>query len=92
MSHVKLPPWPTPSGELFGEWFAPIMGSPNCILRRTSRSTMDTVLSTVVMALVVPVGWGLLSAWLFDRWRAWRRQERDRRDARRDDRSPEVAR
>lgn len=53
---------------------------------------MDTVLSTVVMALVVPVGWGLLSAWLFDRWRAWRRQERDRRDARRDDRSPEVAR
>lgn len=49
---------------------------------------MSDTVGTILLALVVPVGWGLLSAWLFDRWRAWRRQERERRD----ERSPEAAR
>jgi hypothetical protein len=53
---------------------------------------MSNTVSTIVMALVVPVGWGLLSAWLFDRWRAWRQQERQHPGAHRDDRSPEAAR
>jgi hypothetical protein len=33
---------------------------------------MNTVI-TVLIALVVPVAWGLASAWLFDVWRARRR-------------------
>ncbi len=53
---------------------------------------MSNTVGTILMALVVPVGWGLLSAWLFDRWQAWRRQERKRREAHGDEASPEAAR
>lgn len=28
---------------------------------------------TIVLALVVPIGWGLFSAWVFDRWEARRK-------------------
>ncbi len=53
---------------------------------------MSNTVGTVLMALVVPIGWGLLSAWLFDRWRAWRQQGRKGPEAHGDDSSPEVAR
>lgn len=49
---------------------------------------MNDALGRILMALVIPVGWGLLSAWLFDRWRARRRPERERRNVRGEDRSP----
>jgi len=26
----------------------------------------------IILALAIPIGWGLLSAWLFDLWRARR--------------------
>jgi hypothetical protein len=53
---------------------------------------MSDALASILMALVVPAGWGLLSAWLFDRWRARRRPERQHHDAHGDDRSSGAAR
>ncbi|HHX44975.1 MAG TPA: hypothetical protein GX714_13460 [Chloroflexi bacterium] len=52
---------------------------------------MNDTVGTILMALAVPVGWGLLSAWLFDRYRDWRQHGRERRQAQRDEASPEVA-
>lgn len=52
---------------------------------------MNNTVGTILMALIVPVGWGLLSAWLFDRWRAWRQEEQKRRETRGDEASPEAA-
>lgn len=51
---------------------------------------MSNTVGTILTALIVPVGWGLLSAWLFDRWRAWR-QGRLRREGRGDESSSEGA-
>ncbi len=33
---------------------------------------LDSALGQVLLALIVPIGWGLLSAWFFDRMRARR--------------------
>jgi len=49
---------------------------------------MSQTVATILLALAVPVGWGLLSAWLFDRWRDWRRRGRERHA----ERAPEGAR
>jgi len=53
---------------------------------------MNSTVDTIVIALVVPVGWGLLSAWLYDRWRTSREQARQHPGAHRDDRPREAAR
>jgi len=42
----------------------------------------STALGQVVLALVVPIGWGLASAWVFDRFRA-------RRPTRADEKTPQ---
>lgn len=77
---------------LFSERFAPIMGQPDRFVSHTEVNTMNSTLTSVLTALIIPIGWGLLSAWLFDRWRAWRQPERQQRDVRGDDRSPGAVR
>ena len=31
---------------------------------------MDSTLGTILLALIFPIAWGLVTAWLFDKWRA----------------------
>jgi len=52
---------------------------------------MNDTLANILIALIVPVGWGLFSAWLFDHWRARRQQDRQGGDSHRDSDSAQAA-